>query len=155
MISIKQRLKLRKLNKALLDSGVRTLVVELNADTLPRVPYLTIADRIYTICYILIAVALACAVLEAYSPRTLRIAQLVTGVATVIAYAAYYWMLQHAPPALTSTYAYATPVIAVLLGVLLLDEPITPMQLLGSALVLVSVLIVGRATRGRAMQGAD
>jgi hypothetical protein len=28
------------------------------ADTLPRVPYLTIADRIYTICYILIAVAL-------------------------------------------------------------------------------------------------
>jgi hypothetical protein len=40
------------------------------ADTLPRVPYLTIADRIYTICYILIAVALACAVLEAYWART-------------------------------------------------------------------------------------
>ncbi len=42
------------------------------ADTLPRVPYLTIADRIYTICYILIAVALACAVLEAYWARTDR-----------------------------------------------------------------------------------
>ncbi len=42
------------------------------ADTLPRVPYLTIADRIYTICYILIAVALACAVLEAYWARTGR-----------------------------------------------------------------------------------
>lgn len=36
------------------------------ADTLPHVPYLTIADRIYTICYILIAVALVCAVIEAY-----------------------------------------------------------------------------------------
>jgi len=42
------------------------------ADTLPHVPYLTIADRIYTICYILIAVALACAVLEAYWHRTGR-----------------------------------------------------------------------------------
>ena len=42
------------------------------ADTLPRVPYLTIADRIYTICYILIALALACAVLEAYWTRTGR-----------------------------------------------------------------------------------
>lgn len=42
------------------------------ADTLPRVPYLTIADRIYTICYILIAVALACAVIEAYWHRTGR-----------------------------------------------------------------------------------
>lgn len=40
------------------------------ADTLPRVPYLTIADRIYTICYVLIAVALACAVIEAYWWRT-------------------------------------------------------------------------------------
>ncbi len=40
------------------------------ADTLPRVPYLTIADRVYTICYILIAVALGCAVIEAYWWRT-------------------------------------------------------------------------------------
>lgn len=42
------------------------------ADTLPRVPYLTIADRIYTICYVLIAVALGCAVLEAHWVRTGR-----------------------------------------------------------------------------------
>ncbi len=40
------------------------------ADSLPRVPYLTIADRIYTVCYILIAVALGCAVLEAWWART-------------------------------------------------------------------------------------
>lgn len=36
------------------------------ADSLPRVPYLTIADRIYTVCYVLIALTIACAVLEAY-----------------------------------------------------------------------------------------
>jgi hypothetical protein len=40
------------------------------ADSLPRVPYLTIADRIYTICYVLIAAALGCAVLEAYWARS-------------------------------------------------------------------------------------
>jgi hypothetical protein len=36
------------------------------ADSLPRVPYLTIADRIYTVCYLLIAFTIACAVYEAY-----------------------------------------------------------------------------------------
>lgn len=66
-----------------------------------------------------------------------------------IAYGIYYWLLQHAKPALVSTYAYVSPVIAVLLGVLLLDEPITPTQLGGSALVLLSVLIVTRPQRSR------
>lgn len=37
---------------------------------MPRVPYLTIADRIYTLCYILIAAALGCAVMEAWWART-------------------------------------------------------------------------------------
>jgi hypothetical protein len=36
------------------------------ADSLPRVPYLTLADRIYTVCYLLIAFALGCAVFEAH-----------------------------------------------------------------------------------------
>jgi hypothetical protein len=36
------------------------------ADSLPRVPYLTIADRIYTVCYLLIALSIACAVYEAH-----------------------------------------------------------------------------------------
>ncbi len=66
---------------------------------------------------------------------------------TFIAYGIYYWLLQHATPVLVSTYAYVAPVIAVLLGVLLLDEPITPTQLAGSALVLLSVLIVTRPRR--------
>lgn len=39
------------------------------ADSLPRVPYLTIADRIYTVCYLLIAFTIACAVYEAYLSR--------------------------------------------------------------------------------------
>lgn len=36
------------------------------ADSLPRVPYLTIADRIYTVCYLLIALTIGCAVYEAH-----------------------------------------------------------------------------------------
>lgn len=39
------------------------------ADSLPRVPYLTIADRIYTVCYLLIAFTIACAVYEARLSR--------------------------------------------------------------------------------------
>lgn len=82
-----------------------------------------------------------------WTPQALAALAWLTLFGTVIAYAAYYWMIPHAPPALTSTYAYVTPVIAMLLGVVILDETLTSTQLLGSAVVLVSVLIVGQSTR--------
>ena len=63
-------------------------------------------------------------------------------VGSLIAYVAYVWLLGHAPLSLISTYAYVNPVVAVLLGVVLLAEPITSALLLGGPVIVLAVLLV-------------
>jgi drug/metabolite transporter (DMT)-like permease len=63
---------------------------------------------------------------------------------SLIAFTAYTWLLQNAPISLVSTYAYVNPVVAVLLGWLILSEQITPMMLAGAALILAAVVFVIR-----------
>jgi drug/metabolite transporter (DMT)-like permease len=62
-------------------------------------------------------------------------------------YSAFVWLVKHATPAQTSTFAYVNPVVAVFLGWLLLDEVVTPRTLATSALILTAVLIVTLAPR--------
>lgn len=59
-----------------------------------------------------------------------------------IAFSAFAWLNRHAPADLTSTYAYVNPVVAVILGYLLLREPVTAWTLAGSALIVLSVGLV-------------
>lgn len=68
---------------------------------------------------------------------------------SLVAFSAYTWLLQNAPVSLVATYAYVNPVVAVLLGTLLLSEPITPTMIAGAGLILAAVaFIVSRsATR--------
>lgn len=62
-----------------------------------------------------------------------------------LAYTAYAWLLRHSSPALASTYAYVNPVVAVVLGALFLDEPVTAWLMVGSVMVLVSVFVIQHA----------
>jgi len=61
---------------------------------------------------------------------------------SMIAYSAYLWLVSHAPVALTATYAYVNPVIAVTLGALFRDERITRNYAIGGLIVIVGVVIV-------------
>jgi len=54
----------------------------------------------------------------------------------------YVWLLTHQPAPKVATYALVNPVVAVLLGTLVLKEPITGTIIVGSALVLVGVALV-------------
>jgi drug/metabolite transporter (DMT)-like permease len=60
--------------------------------------------------------------------------------------------LEHAPAAIVGTYAYVNPVVAVLLGWLVLREPITGRMLAAMALILGAVLWIQLAARPRAAQ---
>ena len=62
--------------------------------------------------------------------------------ASLIGYTCYTWLLGHAPLSLTSTYAYVNPVVAVILGSLLLREAITRDVLLGLTVVVGGVALV-------------
>jgi drug/metabolite transporter (DMT)-like permease len=64
---------------------------------------------------------------------------------SMLAYTAYVWLLSNARLSLVTTYAYVNPLVAVLLGAVLLDERITARVVVAAtAIVLGVVLIVTR-----------
>jgi drug/metabolite transporter (DMT)-like permease len=62
-----------------------------------------------------------------------------------IGYTAYIWLLKHVPSSKVSTYAYVNPVVAVFLGWLILHERVDRFILAGSAIVVLSVILVTSA----------
>ncbi len=62
-----------------------------------------------------------------------------------IAFTAFGWLLQHVPTAKVMTYAYVNPVIAVLLGCLLRNEPFTASMALGTPIIVIAVALVTTA----------
>lgn len=57
-------------------------------------------------------------------------------------YSAYIYILKVMPPAKASTYAYVNPVVAVILGFFILNEPVTVRTLAAAAVILGGVLLV-------------
>lgn len=69
---------------------------------------------------------------------------------SLIGFTSYAWLLRVVRPVLAATYAYVNPVVALLLGWLVIDEPLTPRIGLGTAVVLAAVVLlsVGADRRG-------
>ena len=63
---------------------------------------------------------------------------------SLLGYSAYVWLLANAPIAKVSTYAYVNPVVAIALGVIVLDESLTLRIVAGALLILAAVAIVLR-----------
>jgi drug/metabolite transporter (DMT)-like permease len=61
---------------------------------------------------------------------------------SIIGFTAYVWLIHHESPTKVGTYAYVNPVIAVLVGYFLGGEAIGPRTVVGTVLVLVSVIII-------------
>ena len=66
------------------------------------------------------------------------------GPGSLVAYAAFVWLLANVPISTVSTYAYVNPVVAVFVGWTLLDEEITPAIAAGALAVLASVALIVR-----------
>ncbi len=63
------------------------------------------------------------------------------GPGSLLAVSAYMLALQRLPTTTVSTYAYVNPVVAVLLGALLLNEAITGRIVVGAAVILTAVTV--------------
>jgi drug/metabolite transporter (DMT)-like permease len=61
---------------------------------------------------------------------------------SLIAFTAYSWLARVAPPSRVSTYAYVNPAIAVLLGWLLKNEPISKRTLIAGVLLVSAVVLI-------------
>lgn len=88
---------------------------------------------------------------SAVAPASIGALAYLIAFGSILAFSAYTWLLQHAPVSLVATYAYVNPVIAVLLGTLVLREPVTPTMIGGAVLILAAVaFIVSRSAAKRA-----
>jgi drug/metabolite transporter (DMT)-like permease len=66
------------------------------------------------------------------------------GIGSIVAFSAYVVAVRLLPTTTVATYAYVNPVIAVLLGTLILNERLTPAMLGGGALIVAAVVLVIR-----------
>jgi len=66
---------------------------------------------------------------------------------SIVGFTAYVWLIHHESPTKVGTYAYVNPVVAVIVGYFLGGETVGPRTLLGTLLVLVSVIVI-TTTRG-------
>ena len=68
---------------------------------------------------------------------------------SIVAFTAYVWLIHHESPTKVGTYAYVNPVVAVALGYFFGGEPIGLRTLLGTLLVLVSVVVITTTPKKR------
>jgi len=66
---------------------------------------------------------------------------------SIVAFTAYVWLIHHESPTKVGTYAYVNPVVAVVLGYFLGGEALGPRTVIGTGLVLVSVVVITTAPR--------
>jgi drug/metabolite transporter (DMT)-like permease len=79
-----------------------------------------------------------------WSARSVIALAYLIAIGSWVAFTAYAWLLQNAPLSKVATYAYVNPVVAIVLGWLILSERITAVTLAGAAIIVVSVALVVR-----------
>jgi drug/metabolite transporter (DMT)-like permease len=80
--------------------------------------------------------------LSAISTRSLLGLGYLVFFGSLVGFAAYTWLLRVAPTALVSTYAYVNPLVAIVLGNLLAQEPLTPRVLIATGVILSAVAVI-------------
>jgi drug/metabolite transporter (DMT)-like permease len=78
----------------------------------------------------------------AVSPEAWLALGYLTAAGSILAYTVYVWLLHHESPTKVGTYAYVNPVVAVAIGYFLGNEPLGARTILGTALILISVVLI-------------
>jgi drug/metabolite transporter (DMT)-like permease len=65
---------------------------------------------------------------------------------SLVAYSAYFWLLNRFPPTLIATHTYVNPVVALVLGWSIAGEVLTARFIFGGVVVIAAIALVGRAT---------
>ncbi len=68
---------------------------------------------------------------------------------SIVGYTAYVWLVAHVPLGTVATYAYVNPLVAITLGLVILNEVVTWQIVAGAAVILTSVAVVIRTELSR------
>ena len=126
---------------------------------LPRLPLVATAMQMFCGAAVLGVLSLATGELAQFSPAAvsgrswLAFAYLVT-IGSGIGYTTYVWLLRVAPLPKIATYAYINPIVAFVLGAILLGETITARTVVAAVVIVVGVAIIVTA-RSRTPTGPD
>ena len=82
-----------------------------------------------------------------FTPRSAAAMIYLIVVGSVVGYTAYVYALKYLPISTVSLYAYVNPIIAVMLGTVVLDEPFTLRIVVASALVFAGIAVVRAAPK--------
>jgi drug/metabolite transporter (DMT)-like permease len=102
------------------------------------------------ICLLLAGLSIGEAPRLVFNPRTATALGYLIVFGAVAGFTAYAYALKHLPVATVSLYAYINPLIAVLLGTALLNEPLNPRLAIVATVVLVGIALV-KESRDRVM----
>jgi Permeases of the drug/metabolite transporter (DMT) superfamily len=76
-------------------------------------------------------------------------------VGSIFTFVAYIYSLQHLPTALASIYAYINPLVAVLLGAMLVNEKLTMFIAIGGAITIAGLYLVNNSLRKKLALGPE
>lgn len=74
---------------------------------------------------------------------------------SLIGFVSYGWLLQNAPISLVATYAYVNPIVAVLLGNWIGDEPLEPRIWVAAAIIIGSVMFINSRSKPQVKKEAQ
>jgi drug/metabolite transporter (DMT)-like permease len=80
--------------------------------------------------------------IPAISAESLVALAYLTVIGSLVAFTAYGWLLRVAPLPLIATYAYVNPIVAVILGALLVAEEISPRTAVAGAVIVFAVALI-------------
>ena len=121
--------------------------------TLPRDPLVNTGGQMVAGGLVLFGMAALAGEFGRFDPAGVSLESIaafvyLTVVGSLLAFTAYGWLLRVAPLPLVATYAYVNPVVAVILGAIVLQEPIDARTLLAAAIIVGAVALIVTA-RGR------
>jgi drug/metabolite transporter (DMT)-like permease len=124
-----------------------------NRAQLPQRPLVATGGQMLAGGVLLSLVGLITGEWAAFSPAAVSLDSLLalaylTVIGSLLAFTTYGWLLRVAPLQFIATYAYVNPVVAVILGVVILNEPLTPRTLIAGAVIVFAVALIITA-RGR------
>jgi drug/metabolite transporter (DMT)-like permease len=131
-----------------------------NRARLPKDPFITTGMQMVAGSTVLAGASLVSGELASFRIETVTTNSLIalvylTAIGSLVAFTAYAWVLRHAPLPLIATYAFVNPIVAVFLGWLILQEEVTPRQVIAGGVIVVGVaLIVAARSRMKSVRPA-
>ena len=121
--------------------------------TLPKQPLVATGLQMVTGAVVLSVMALLAGEPARFDPAAVSRDSLValaylTIIGSLLAFTVYGWLLRVAPLPFIATYAYVNPVVAVILGTVIREEPLDPRTLVAGAVIVGAVALIVTA-RGR------